>query len=157
MKKTLVAFYSRTGTTRKVANEIAKSLKCDVDEIIDEKKREGILGYLRSGKDATFKNPAKIKTSKDPSKYDLVVIGTPIWAYNMCSAVRTYITNNKDKFKKVAFFCTQGGSGGSTAFKSIRELCNKAPVLTIEFNAEDVINGDYIISAKAFAKYLKED
>ena len=50
--KMLVVFYSRTGNTRKVAEELEKVLECDMEEIIDTKNRSGSLGYLRSGRDA---------------------------------------------------------------------------------------------------------
>ena len=53
MKKTLVAYYSRTGTTKKVGEAIAKALKADIDEIIDLKKRSGAIGWVVSGKDAS--------------------------------------------------------------------------------------------------------
>jgi flavodoxin len=42
--KTLVVYYSRTGTTRKVAEAIAGILRCDIEEVVDTKKRSGILG-----------------------------------------------------------------------------------------------------------------
>ncbi|MFH2027554.1 MAG: hypothetical protein ABIJ08_00305 [Nanoarchaeota archaeon] len=88
--KTLITYYSRTGTTRKVANEIAVQLGCDTDEIIDKTKRSGPLGYITSGRDAMKKSLTEIETKKDPSQYDLVIIGTPIWAWTMAPAIRTY-------------------------------------------------------------------
>ena len=54
--KTLVVFYSRTGTTKKVGENIAKILKCDSEEIFDTKDRMGVVGYMQAGKDAMFKN-----------------------------------------------------------------------------------------------------
>jgi len=47
--KTLVAYYSRTGNTKKVAVEIAKNLKADIDEIIDKKDRSGMIGWIIGG------------------------------------------------------------------------------------------------------------
>ena len=78
MKK-LVVFYSRSGNTQKVALEIARSLRADVDEIIDLKDRtRKIIGWLIAGKDASQKKLTEIKFKKDPKNYDLVIIGTPI-------------------------------------------------------------------------------
>ena len=48
--KTIVVYYSRTGNTRKVAEELADTLKCDIEQIIDTQKRSDVLGFLRSGK-----------------------------------------------------------------------------------------------------------
>ena len=46
--RTLVVHYSRTGTTRKVAESLAAKLLCDSEVIIEERDRSGLLGYLRS-------------------------------------------------------------------------------------------------------------
>lgn len=111
--KTLVAYYSRTGNTKKVAVEIAKNLKADIDEIIDKKDRSGMIGWIIGGYHGTFKKLTEIEYKKDPEKYNLVIIGSPIWN-GVTPAVRTYLKND---FKKIIFFCTQGGSGGEKCFK----------------------------------------
>ncbi|HBP51341.1 TPA: flavodoxin, partial [Candidatus Shapirobacteria bacterium] len=50
--KTLVVFYSRTGNTRRMGELIAQKLHADIDEIIDQKSRSGIIGWILSGRDA---------------------------------------------------------------------------------------------------------
>jgi flavodoxin len=127
--KTLVVFYSRSGNTRKLALEIKKCLKADLDEIksID---RKGAWGFLMAGKDSVFNKTIDIKYKKDPSKYNLVVIGTPVWTYTMAPAIRTYLIQNKGKFKKVAFFCTMNSSGDKITFKNMERL-SKKPVATL--------------------------
>ena len=118
--KSLVVYYTRTGTTKKAAELIAEKLKADLEEIVDTKDRKGIKGWLLSGKDASTKAKTKIKdTKKDPSKYDLVIVGTPIWAGNIPPAIRTYL--DKNRIKKSAFFCTCGSSHGR-AFSNMLEL-----------------------------------
>ena len=52
--KVLVAFYSRTGSTKLVAEAIAQALNADVEEIKDKKDRNGIFGFLKSGYEAVF-------------------------------------------------------------------------------------------------------
>ena len=150
--KTLVAYYSRTGTTRKVAQSIADSLKCDVEEIVDKKDRNGPVGYVIGGRDAMKKSLTEIETKKDPAEHGLVVIGTPVWAWTMCHAIRTYLT--KFKFKKVAFFCTMGGSGAENAFKDMEELCRKKPAAVLELKTKEVNNGDYSKKIDDFVKKL---
>ncbi len=105
--KILVAYYSRTGTTRKVAEAIAGILKCDIEEVIDKKSRSGALGWLKSGRDAGSKKLTTIEETKnDPGLYDVVAIGTPVWNGTMSTPIRTYIVQHRESFKKVAFFCT---------------------------------------------------
>ncbi|MDP3065447.1 MAG: flavodoxin [Methanobacteriaceae archaeon] len=115
--KTLVVFYSRTGNTRRVAEEIQNSLDCDIEEIIDTKKRSGPLGYMKSGRDASSGKLTVLKDiTHDPASYDLLIIGTPLWAWHVSTPARTYIHQNHTKFSKVAFFCTAGGkSFGGTS------------------------------------------
>ncbi|GAG62004.1 unnamed protein product, partial [marine sediment metagenome] len=109
--KILVAFYSRSGKTKKVAKAISDILKCDKEEIFDIKSREGILGFLSAGTDANFRRLTAIKEIKNtPSLYDLVIIGTPIWSSNISTPIRTYLFLYKEEFKKLAFFCTRLGS-----------------------------------------------
>ncbi|USS39877.1 flavodoxin [Thermococcus aggregans] len=126
--KTLVVFYSRRGTTKRVAQEIAKALNADVDEVIDKKPRKGILGFLRAGYDATRGKTTEIEFEKDPSKYDLVVIGTPVWNGRVTPAIRTYLLQNKDKIKNAAFFCTFAGRAGK-CLEQMEKILGKKPLL----------------------------
>jgi len=138
--KTLVAFYSRTGNTEKIGKLISKNINADIDTITDMKNRtRRIIGWLISGKDASQKSLTKIKYKKDPSKYDLVIIGTPIWSWTLTPAIRTYLTENNGKFKKVAFFCTSGGNKGK-AFEEMKNL-SKKPIATLEIRDKDVRKG----------------
>jgi flavodoxin len=127
MQYFLVVFYSRTGTTRKVAQDIAGLLGCDSEEIIDLKDRSGIIkGYLSAAKEALDKKMAPIQGIRnDPASYDMVIIGTPVWAFTMACAIRTYITANKDKFKRLAFFCTVGGLGAKKTLADMEAICGK--------------------------------
>lgn len=126
--KTLVVFYSRTGNTKIVADKISKILNADIEEIIDKKNRKGILGWLRSGRDSTLKKTAEIEFWKNPIDYDLVIIGTPIWAFSMAPAIRTYLSENK--FNKIAFFSTSGGSEGEKIFKEMEKI-SEEPIATL--------------------------
>jgi flavodoxin len=148
--KALVAYYSKTASTKKLAEEIAKNLKADIDEIIDKKSRSGPIGFLTAGRDAMNKKETEIETKKDPEKYDLVVIGTPVWAGNVTPAVRTYVT--KHKFKKVAFFCTFGGSENKTFAEM--QLISKKPVATLGLKGTDVKNEKTKEEVKRFCKEL---
>ena len=86
--KILVAYYSRTGNTKKAALEIANKLGATADEIVDLKDRKRlIVGWLVAGGDASKGKLTKIKYEKEPTEFDLVVIGTPIWAWTLTAAV----------------------------------------------------------------------
>ena len=73
--KVLVVFYSRTGNTKVICEEIAKKINADTEQLVDTKDRSGKLNYIAACKDATLKNETKLlETKKDPSKYDLIIL-----------------------------------------------------------------------------------
>jgi flavodoxin len=154
--KALVVFYSRTGATREVAEALAESLNCDSEELIDTKKRSGPLGYVSAGKDAKAKKLTKLTDIKrDPALYDLVILGTPIWAGTLSSAIRTYIANNKSKFKRVAFFCTHGGSESQQLFAEMEALCERRPVSILALQEKEVKTGTYQGKIRPFVDGLQ--
>jgi flavodoxin len=105
--KSLVVFYTRTGTARFVAETVAAELGSDVEEVVDLKKRAGKLNYLSAGRDAMGGKETQIApTKRVPADYDLVVVGTPIWAWSPTPAIRTYARQNDLSGQKVALFFT---------------------------------------------------
>jgi flavodoxin len=152
----LVAYYSRTGHTKKVGEEIAKELQCDVEELADTVDRSGPSGFIISGREGMQKSLTKLKPlQKDPAKYDIVIIGTPVWSLNMSSPTRTYMAENKDRFRKVAFFCTEGTVGEETTFKDMAKVSGKKPEATLAIKARDISRGSYPDKVKKFAMELK--
>ena len=155
MMKSLLVYYSRTGTTKKVAGAISDLTDCDIEEIIDEKDRSGILGFLNSGQESFRKKPASIKRmNKDPSKYDLVIIGTPTWLGNISSPVRAYLVLKKDAIKNVAFFCTSAGKSYGRTLNEIGEIVGKSPVAQLHLRQKDVNSGSGIGDVKKFVDAL---
>jgi flavodoxin len=154
--KTLIAFYSRTGFTRKVCQELAQKLNADLEEIIDTKSRKGPIGWLYAGRDASRKMSTLIaQPQKDPAQYDLVVLGTPIWAWTLTPALRAYLTQNKGKIKKAAFLCTMGGSGDTGAFAGMEELLGQKPAATMALKTKQVAAGQHAAEMDKFAAELK--
>lgn len=150
MPKILVSFYSRTGNTKKLAKKISQSLDADLDEIVDKKKRSGFFDILGSLKDEMFENKTKIQNKKDPSRYDLVVLGTPVWVGKITPAVRTYLSENN--FKKIAFFCTSN-HGPDKTFRVMTNL-SKSPVEKLSIKKCNIDNSQDKI--KKFSKKIKK-
>jgi flavodoxin len=151
----LVVYYSRTGTTRKVAEKLASLLECVTEEIHDTTNRKGMLGWLSAGKDATSKKLTKLeKVNNDPASYDIVIIGTPIWNGTLSTPIRTYLTQYKDRFKKVAFFCTYQYTDDNP-FEEMESLCRKIPVATLRLHRKQEVEVDqYIKKAEEFVDRL---
>jgi flavodoxin len=151
--KILVVYYSRTGNTEKIGNEIAKILKADTEQIIDKKDRSGSIGWVVAGKDGMGKKLTKIETvKKDPAKYDLVIVGTPVWV-NMTPAVRTYLRKFKGKFKLTAFYCTKGGSNANI-FPDMEEESGSKAKTTMEILDKEIKEDSYKEKVKNFTSQL---
>ncbi len=147
----LVVFYSRTGNTRKIAQAIAEKLKCPIEEIFDTKNRNGIKGYLSAGRDATFRKLTQIKPiAHNPKDYDIIIIGTPIWSFDISSPIRTYLEQNKWALKNVAFFCTMGGSGSERAFAGMEKICTRKPLATLALTAKETSENKFEEKIKQF-------
>jgi len=125
-KKILVVYYSRDGHTQKVAQEIASQLQADLEEILDQKSRKGIIGWLYGGRDAMRKRETSIgKVTRNPADYDLTIIGTPVWSWAMTPAVRTYLKQFKGQFQEMAYIVTAGGVKADAIVKSMEDLAGK--------------------------------
>jgi flavodoxin len=139
MKRTLVVYFSRTGYTQRVAEHIARMAGADCEPIKERSTRTGFIGYWRSAREALRKSCVEIEpASLDPRDYDLVVLGTPVWAGNMSSPMRAYIAQHKLDFGRLALFCTQGGSGGEKVLRKMADFCGRSPVATVCFNDSDI-------------------
>ena len=153
--KVLVAYYSRTGNTRRVAEAIAKSLEAEVEDIRDYENRLGVIGFLRSGYEALRRRPAAIQpVKKNPEEYDAVVIGSPVWAGSLSSPVRAYLTMHGHKIKEAALFTTYGISEGRI-FRQMEELLPKKPIAEISIREGEIRSGEYLKKIEKFIEVLK--
>jgi len=128
-KKILIVYFSQSGVTRKYSQALAKKLNCDIEELKDKKKRNGFFGFIKNCIDAFKGKHTEIEKIKyNPSYYDLVIIGTPVWAGKMVPAVRAYIDENINEMKNVVFFTTQGAPTPQGCINEMVAYSNKKPV-----------------------------
>lgn len=158
--KVLISFYSRTGVTRTVAGDmrdilIGKGMECEIEDLLDKKNRDGKMGYLIAGKDALTEKRTEIGDVKhEPKDYDLVILGTPVWAGKMTPALRTYTETRKGQFQRTAFFCTHGGGGESKTFDNIKDTCGRTPESTLSLKDKDVAEKKHLTELKKFVDSL---
>jgi flavodoxin len=154
--KILVSFYSRSGKTKKIAKKLSEKLKCDLEEIIDTKNRNGIVGFLSAGTDANLKRLTVLKEiKKNPSLYDLIILGSPVWSSNISTPIRTYIYLYKKEFKNVAFFCNRLGSDALKIFYDMEKICQKKPVALLELTSREIVKDLYPAKLKKFIEKIK--
>jgi flavodoxin len=143
----LIVYYSRTGITKKVAFHIKnlfseifhEDVQVDTEEIIDKKNRKGMFSAILGAIDAFRKNPTQIKPiNQRLQDFDLVIVGTPVWASTVPSSIRTFFQNYASDISQAAFFCTMGSSGDQKTFAVMEKLLTKPPIHTMSFKVNDV-------------------
>ncbi|MDR0900131.1 MAG: flavodoxin [Methanobrevibacter sp.] len=154
--KILLTYYSRTRVTAGVAKAISQKLNCDVEEIKDTKDRSGAIKYLTSCIDALRETPTVIEPiDKDILEYDLVIVGSPVWAATMANPVLAYLTENKDKFKELAFFCTCSSSGYEKTIAKMEEITGKSGIAKLFMTKTD-IDSSFDVKVDEFIENINE-
>ncbi len=154
-KSNLVAYYSMTGNTRRIVDEVIAALHADGEEIREPQPRHGLGGVLRALFDAiTRREPPIEPTRYDPSDYDLLVLSGPIWAGRLASPVRSYARRHAGEARRIAFVCTEGGRGGEQAFAELSSLYGRTPDATLVVTAEQIKNANYREAVQRFVSSL---
>ena len=115
--KTAIIYYSMSGNTSYVAEKIATALSADLIPLIPQKAYpdSGFKKFFWGGKSAIMGNkPVLEPYFFDPAVYDLVILGSPVWAGTFAPPLRTFLHQHRGdlKGKRVAaFFCCSGGPG----------------------------------------------
>ena len=155
MPEALVVYFSRTGYTRKIAEELAGRCNADLEAVEDVRPRSGLFGYLRSGREAYRKELIEIRpTVRDPSAYDVVILGTPVWAGHVSSPIRAYLAAHGRTLERVACFCTQGGSGAEKVLAEMAGLCGQEPLASLALNDREIDGGGYAGKLGEFLRAL---
>ena len=131
-RKVLVAYFSHSGNTREIANQIQGSLGGDIfrieavkpypddyDAVVERAGQELHSGY----------RPALKARIEDIRSYDLVFVGYPNWWGTIPAPVRVFLTEDDLSGKIIAPFCTHEGSGLGRSVADIARLCPKSALL----------------------------
>ena len=148
MKK-LVAYFSATGTTKKVALDLAEAISADLYEIEPKEK------YTSNDLDWTNKNSRSTLEMKDKTSrpellnhdahiedYDVIYVGYPVWWYTAPTIINSFLEAYDFSNKKVILFITSGGSSFGSAIKDLK--------VSVSSSCE-------IIEGKKLNRYSKED
>ena len=136
MGKKLVAYFSASGTTRKIAEIIAQVAEADLYEIMpkqpyskadlnwmDKKSRSSI-----EMNDKSFR-PAIAEKCNNMADYDVVYIGFPIWWYVAPTIINTFLESYDFSGKTIVLFATSGGSGFGNTVAELKRSVSDTTVI----------------------------
>jgi len=148
MSKKLVAYFSASGVTAKVADMLADAVGADIYEIrpevpytkadlnwMDKKSRSTIEMNDKACRPAIADKDAKI------DQYDTIFVGFPIWWYRAPSIINTFLESYDFSGKKIILFATSGSSGFG---KTVEELKVSVPA-SCEIIEGKLLNGKQTI------------
>ena len=120
---TVVLFFSRTGTSKRVATKIAEGLKVKAIEITDDKNWQGILGYIKGGYYSSTNKSVNIKVNGDFKDADEYVVVSPLWAGGPTPTVREFL--KQVPLNKVNLVLTCKGSNIESALSKYETSAGK--------------------------------
>ncbi|MGI6118059.1 MAG: flavodoxin [Bilifractor sp.] len=137
MSKTLVAYFSATGTTKKLAENIAKEENADLFEIAPVRPytKEDLDWNNKQSRSTLEMNdpnchPEIKEAAPDLAPYDTIILGFPIWWGREPSIVDTFLTSADFSGKTIIPFCTSGGSGMARTSERLQNLVGKSAKVT---------------------------
>lgn len=129
--KTLIVYFSQTGSTKKLAGYIEDRVDADVFEIVPETAYPTddaeLKAIAQEEKDSNAR-PAYKGSVKSLSSYDIVYVGYPIWYDTMPMIVKAFLENTNLSGKTVVPFSTNGGSGWGSSLDDIKALCPNSEI-----------------------------
>ncbi|MGN8755639.1 flavodoxin [Blautia sp. HCP3S3_C4] len=136
MAKTLVAYFSASGVTKKAAEKLASAAKTDIYEIkpavpytkadlnwMDKKSRSSVEMGNKSFR------PEIVKDDLNLSQYDTILVGFPIWWYVAPTIINTFLESYDFAGKKIVLFATSGGSGFGNTVKELKPSATGAEIM----------------------------
>ena len=136
MSKTLVAYFSASGTTAKVAKKMAETIGADLFEIKPEIPYSGAdLNWQNKNSRSSVEmndrssRPAIAVKAADMLQYDVVFVGFPVWWYREPSIIDTFMESYDFAGKTVIPFATSGGSGLGDSAVNMQKLAKGAKVV----------------------------
>jgi flavodoxin len=134
--RTLVVYYSRTGTNETLAQQVRERVPGDLDQIVDKKNRDSMAG---NGFAAFFRLKTQIAFAKDPADYDRVVVVTPFWAGRLPPATRTYLKTHGPRLKAFALLSACGrGEDNDKALPDVEATAGRAPFASLLVKVDEL-------------------
>ncbi|MBR4684372.1 MAG: hypothetical protein IKO95_06095 [Spirochaetia bacterium] len=122
--KCAVVYYSKTGVTKRIADQIQAKFNADIYPVEPEKAYGGFLSSVARvvGEKISKKSPALKTAVSDFAPYDIVFIGFPVWAGTVPDFMQTYIRKANLAGKRIIPFATASTTGKESSLKTLKAL-----------------------------------
>ncbi|MFT8315874.1 MAG: flavodoxin [Clostridium sp.] len=131
-KNILIVYFSYTGNTGKLANRIHENVGGDIIEIQPvtpySDNYNAVVDQVLKEQKENYRPEIETKVDNIES-YDVILIGSPIWWYEIAPPLKTFLEENDLSGKTVALFTTHGGYGKGKSDDNIAELCPQSTIL----------------------------
>jgi flavodoxin len=117
---TNIIYFTRSGKTKSIADELGSQLKANIYEVTDDKNWQGIFGYIKGGFYASSNKQVKINIDAKAFDADKLIILTPLWAGGPTPAIRTLLKEHSHRDITVVF--TNDGSDVNKAYVKTENL-----------------------------------
>lgn len=143
MENTVIVFYSRTGTTRQVAEQLAAQLGAEVHEVRDVRSRAGLAGDVRCVVDNLLQRHVAYAYDGRPlAAYDQVVLLTPIWIGRLAAPMRSFLADHGRVQGRLAVVCLMASRGAFNAIEEVARLSGKVPQPVLALLQRQVQTGE---------------
>ncbi|MEQ8657480.1 MAG: hypothetical protein RIC24_09260 [Hyphomicrobiales bacterium] len=155
--KSLILYYSRTGTTAKIARALQVALSAEVAQIECSRYHSGWWRYLLAGYDSVKGRLPGIDVPDITfDDYDLVILGAPIWTSYPALPLRSFLAQTPQLPTHAALFLTCGGhSPPGKAVDFVNDLLPVPLVASLAIAQKDVVDGRYSSAVHTFVAELK--
>lgn len=136
--KPLIIYYSFSGNNEFLAQELQKRLDCDIQKIVELKKRTGFTILL----DVMLKRTPKIKRSDvDLKQYNHFILIAPIWDGRIATPLRAFIELEKDNFQDYSFItvCTGPEGQDQKIMDELFQLVQRKPRTVMQLKINDLL------------------
>ncbi len=130
--KAAVVYFSLEGNTKYAAERIAEEFHADLIPLVPARKypRGRFSKYFWAGKSAVFREAPILEACRfEADRYDLILLGTPIWAGTLAPPLRTFLRANRLEGKKAALFASCSGGSADKCFAEIKKEIPGSSVL----------------------------
>ncbi len=155
--KALTVYYSQTGITAKIARLINEELGGDLEAIRETELVNGQWTLPPHGQKVSVHPQERIEEIKhDPSGYDLVIIGTPVWGFQISTPVRAYIKRYHASFKAAAFFVTCDATDADKVLRDMESFSGVGAKAQLVIRKADLQEGPFREKAKQFVHDVRK-